>query len=183
MGSKVGHLQSASLLFAFPEIRDRWAPVEELTMSPPFALRNRSDNRNRVNSQSLSIVNPSRELSWQPKWGKVPSEWRTGRHIHKKAPWCQKSGQLQPIMSLVPPRSLHFEIHLGCGVRMHPRGGPQGSSGVEKETRQLAWRKTKTWENCLINALTASLLGSSSLGRMTTPFLSRRASLPSFCLN
>ena len=61
MGSKVGHLQSASLLFAFPEIRDRWAPVEELTMSPPFALRNRSDNRNRVNSQSLFLVNTSRK--------------------------------------------------------------------------------------------------------------------------
>ena len=26
---QVGHLQSASLLFAFPEARDRWSPVEE----------------------------------------------------------------------------------------------------------------------------------------------------------
>ena len=31
---QVGHLQSASLLFAFPEARDRWSPVEEFTTTP-----------------------------------------------------------------------------------------------------------------------------------------------------
>ena len=34
---QVGHLQSASLLFALVEARDRWAPVEEFTTSPLFA--------------------------------------------------------------------------------------------------------------------------------------------------
>ena len=38
-GLQVGHLQSASLLFAFPEARDRWAPVEEFTTSPLFGLK------------------------------------------------------------------------------------------------------------------------------------------------
>ena len=46
---QVGHLQSVSLLFAFSEARDRWAPAREFTSSPPFALGNGSDNRNRVN--------------------------------------------------------------------------------------------------------------------------------------
>ena len=58
---QVGHLQSASLLFAFPEARDRWSPVEEFTTSPLFALRNGSNNRNRLNSQSLSPANLSTE--------------------------------------------------------------------------------------------------------------------------
>ena len=57
---QVGPLQSGSLHFAFPEIRHRWAPVEEFTTSLLFALRNGSDNRNRINSQSLSLVNTSR---------------------------------------------------------------------------------------------------------------------------
>ena len=42
-GLQVGHLQSATLLFAYPEIRDRWAPVEEFTAK-----------KNRVNSQFVS---------------------------------------------------------------------------------------------------------------------------------
>ena len=42
-GLQVGHLQSAALLFACPEIRDRSAPVEEFTA-----------NKNRVNSQFVS---------------------------------------------------------------------------------------------------------------------------------
>jgi hypothetical protein len=37
-GLQVGHLQSASLLFAFPETRERWVPVEEFTTSLRFAL-------------------------------------------------------------------------------------------------------------------------------------------------
>ena len=48
-GLHVGHLQTASLLFAFPEIRDSWASVEEFTA-----------NKSRVNSQSLSLANTSR---------------------------------------------------------------------------------------------------------------------------
>ena len=58
---QAGPFQSASLLFALPEARDRWAPVEKFTTSPLFALGNGSNNRSRVNSQSLSPVNVSRE--------------------------------------------------------------------------------------------------------------------------
>ena len=61
-GLQVGHLQSASLLFAFPEARDRWAPVEEFTTSPLFGLRNGSNSRNRVNSQALSLLNISSQI-------------------------------------------------------------------------------------------------------------------------
>ena len=46
---QVGHLQSLSLLFAFPEAKGRWAPVREFTTSPPFAFGDGSDNRNWVN--------------------------------------------------------------------------------------------------------------------------------------
>ena len=42
-------------------IKNRLAPVKEFTTSLLFALQNGSNNRNRVNSQSLSIVNISRE--------------------------------------------------------------------------------------------------------------------------
>ena len=42
-------------------IKNRWAPAEEFTTSLLFALQNGSNNRNRVNSQSLSLVNISRE--------------------------------------------------------------------------------------------------------------------------
>ena len=46
----------SSLMFAFPEIRDRWAPVKAFTISLLFALQNGSNNRNRVNNQSLPPV-------------------------------------------------------------------------------------------------------------------------------
>ena len=42
--------------FAFPETRDRWAPVEEFTVSLLFALQNGNNSKNRVNSQCLSLV-------------------------------------------------------------------------------------------------------------------------------
>ena len=45
---QVGHLHSGSLLFAFPEARDKLAPVEEFTTSPLFALRNGSNNKNGI---------------------------------------------------------------------------------------------------------------------------------------
>ena len=46
---QVGHLQSLSLLFAFPEARNRWASVREFITSPPFTLGDGIDNGNRVN--------------------------------------------------------------------------------------------------------------------------------------
>ena len=51
-GLQAGYLQ----LFTFPETRDRWAPVEEFTISLLFALQNGSNNRSRVSNQSLSLV-------------------------------------------------------------------------------------------------------------------------------
>ena len=53
-------LLTTSLLFALPETRDRWAPVEEFTVSLLLVLQNGSNNRSRVNNQSLSLVNTSR---------------------------------------------------------------------------------------------------------------------------
>ena len=47
---------TTSLLFGLPETRYRWAQVEEFTISLLFALQNGRNNRNRVNSQSLSLV-------------------------------------------------------------------------------------------------------------------------------
>lgn len=44
---QVGHLKSGSLLFAFSEARDKWAPVE-FTSSPLFTLRNGSNNKNGI---------------------------------------------------------------------------------------------------------------------------------------
>ena len=52
---------TTSLHFAFPEARDRWAPVEEFTNSPLIDLKNASNSGNRVNSRFLSLVNTSRE--------------------------------------------------------------------------------------------------------------------------
>ena len=58
-GLQVRHLQLASG-FAFPETRVRWAPVETFTISLLFALQNGINNRKRVKSQCLSLVNTLR---------------------------------------------------------------------------------------------------------------------------
>ena len=42
---QIGYLQSVTLLSAFPETRDSWAPLEESIA-----------NKYRVNSQSLSLT-------------------------------------------------------------------------------------------------------------------------------
>ena len=42
----------------FSKTRDRWAPVQAWTTNLLFALQNGSNNRNRINSQSLSLVTP-----------------------------------------------------------------------------------------------------------------------------
>ena len=49
LGSQLADLQSASLLFAFPETRDRWVPAKEFTISLLFAL-------SESESESLSHV-------------------------------------------------------------------------------------------------------------------------------
>ena len=56
-------------LLAFPETRERWAPVKAFTVSFLFALCNGNDNRNRVNSQCLSLVNTFKVKSWQGQRG------------------------------------------------------------------------------------------------------------------
>ena len=53
---QAGNLQLVSLLFVFPEAKNRRAPVQEFTASTLFALGNGNNNRNKVNSQSLSLV-------------------------------------------------------------------------------------------------------------------------------
>lgn len=43
--AQVGHLQSATLLFAFSGTGDEWAPTEEFTIGLLIALRNGNNNR------------------------------------------------------------------------------------------------------------------------------------------
>ena len=45
---------TTSLQLAFAETRDRWSPVKA------FTIQNGSNNRNRINSLSLSLVNTLR---------------------------------------------------------------------------------------------------------------------------
>ena len=54
----LGLIPTTRFLFAFPETRDWWAPVKAFTIRLLCALSNRSNNRNRVNSQSLTLVKP-----------------------------------------------------------------------------------------------------------------------------
>ena len=51
---------TTSLQSAFAETRDRWSSVKAFTISLLFALQNGSNNRNRINSLSLSLVNTLR---------------------------------------------------------------------------------------------------------------------------
>ena len=50
-----GQILKTSLLFAFPETGARWAPGQTFTVNLLFALQNRNNNRNKVNSQALSL--------------------------------------------------------------------------------------------------------------------------------
>ena len=53
-------------------------------------------------------------------------------------------------MALAPPRSLHFDIHLGWEVHVHPGGGSQGKSDVKKkpdnwpEDEKVVYSKAET---------------------------------------
>ena len=50
-----GQILKTSLPFAFPQTGARWAPAQTFAVSLPFALQNRNNNRNKVNSQELSL--------------------------------------------------------------------------------------------------------------------------------
>ena len=75
-------------------------------------------------------------------------------------------------MSLAPLRSLHFESHLGWGVREHPGKGPRVAQVWKKKPDNWPKEDKGPAELTYINDLTSLLRSSSSLGRMSTPFLS-----------
>ena len=74
-----------------------------------------------------------------------------------------------------PPTSIGLwaRIHLGIQLHMHVGNGPRTGWGWKKKLN--IWPKVnKDWEELLcVSGLTHTLLHSSSLGRMPTPFLSR----------
>ena len=64
--------------------------------------------------------------------------------------------QCQTIMRLASLRSLHFKVHLGWGVCVHPRGGSQG----RKRNQIIGLKEDKDPEELTyINDLPTSLLG------------------------
>ena len=93
-------------------------------------------------------------------------------------------------MALAPPRSLHFDIHLGWEVHVHPGGGSQGKSDVKKkpdnwpEERQRPGRTSlHEWLNHLFTALLLTSRHTHTLSLWKTSLCrecKRAASWPNF---
>ena len=128
---------TAGPLSAFPETRATWAPAEEFTI----ALRNGSNNRNKVNSQSFSLVNILKKYNYGEEIIMARTEAkhflskrlkdlrfslfriRETLYISTKAPWGQKSeDNSRPRWVLLLPEVFASRFILAKGVHVHPRG-------------------------------------------------------------
>ena len=126
-GLQAGHLQLAFSLDFLD--KDRWAPGKELTTSLLFALQNGSNNRNRENSQILSLVNTLKQQSWQEQRGAKsylskglkalcsPPSWDKGDTTHAQKGYLGDKSQrkCQAIMSFSSQMlSSQFILAEGC---------------------------------------------------------------------
>ena len=128
---------TAGPLSAFPETRAMWAPAEEFTI----ALWNGSNNRNKVNSQSFSLVNILKKYNYGEDIIMARTEAkhflskrlkdlrfslfriRETLYISTKAPWGQKSeDNSRPQWVLLLPEVFASRFILAKGVHVHPRG-------------------------------------------------------------
>ena len=128
---------TAGPLSAFPETRAMWAPAEEFTI----ALWNGSNNRNKVNSQSFSLVNILKKYNYGEEIIMARTEAkhflskrlkdlrfslfriRETLYISTKAPWGQKSeDNSRPQWVLLLPEVFASRFILAKGVHVHPRG-------------------------------------------------------------
>ena len=182
---------------------DSWASVKAFTICLLFALQNGSNNRNRVKSQCLSLVNSlgnshgsSKEIVMaRTKMGDTlskglrdlhyPPFWDKGdiTYVQKGSLWVKIQGIITGHNESCSSRSLHFEIHLAEGLHAHPLESPR--VGQMWENKQDNWfdkrqRPVRTdlykWLNHLFTALLLT-------EEMPTHFLSRCVSLPCLCLN
>ena len=122
MGSRMEiHNQPASS--AFPEATDRWVPVEEFTTSPLFALRNWSNNRNRVSSQFLW------RRQWHPTPVLLPGKSHGWRSLVGCSPWGLEESDTTEL--------LHFHFSLPCIGEGN--GNPLQCSCLENPREGGAW--------------------------------------------
>ena len=86
-------------------------------------------------------------------------------HMCRKIPCGSKiKGQLQAIMSLAPPRSLHFETHLDWEVYAHPREAPRLGQVWKKKSDNWPGGRQRPRRADLYKWPNGLLLCSSSLG-------------------
>ena len=130
-----------------------WDPVEEFITSPPFNLGNENNNRNRVNRESLSLVNISMNNHGQDKRGKK-SVWVKNKgyttHVQKRLLGVKTQritpGHNESYSSWKP--SLLDPSWLRCAYAPRGRILRQINQGGNK-ARWLAWGKTKNQKTSL----------------------------------
>ena len=118
------------------------------------------------------------------KRSRVSHPWGKGRHCTLEASWGSERRGHHPIIS--DAKAPHRPVGWNLSVKkvVHTCwGGPRAGQVWKK--KQDNWPKVNKDPEELPyrNDLTTSLLHSSSLGGMPTPFLSWCVSLPRFCLN
>ena len=99
-------------------------------------------------------------------------------HAQKEYLWVISQGITPAIIILAPPKSLHFEIHLGWEVRTHPGKGSRVAQAWKKKPDNWPEGRQKPRRTDLYKWLNYLLLRSSSSEGTPTPFLSWCASLP-----